>query len=268
MKSCLECGSAIPPTVKNFESRKYCKQSCSSRANMRKKSDAHSIIKQCVACGVDFRVILSYADQMTCSPECDSSRRRAGAPKFVDVTCAWCGISKRYAYKHRCRKYCSASCRSSDSWNLGRTKHDCESIRRGAEKGSATRSQRIVAGEISPVVKSRQSWHVSPKTTERHRCRSPYEVRYLQMLDHDMTVASYRTEPFRIAYTIDGSTHHYVPDVLVEQVDGSLRLVEVKPMSLIDYGYNPAKFAAARRHCDDNGMTFHVVTEHELGIKP
>lgn len=94
--------------------------------------------------------------------------------------------------------------------------------------------------------------------------RSSYESTYARILDSDENVASWTHEPFRIPYFFDGSVHNYVPDFLVTFLDGSKKLVEVKPAVLTETPVNAAKSSAARVWCETNDVEFTIVSEDLL----
>ena len=62
----------------------------------------------------------------------------------------------------------------------------------------------------------------------------------------------------------DAGTSYIVPDFLVEMVDGRKRLVEVKPSGRIARPIVQRKLAVGRAFADQEGWTFHLVTENEL----
>jgi hypothetical protein len=51
---------------------------------------------------------------------------------------------------------------------------------------------------------------------------------YILLLEIDPDVVTYREQPFRLRYTIDGRVRHYTPDFLVERKN-KRQIVEVKP---------------------------------------
>jgi hypothetical protein len=56
-----------------------------------------------------------------------------------------------------------------------------------------------------------------------------------------------------------GNTRRYPPDFLVGDV-----VIEVKPKSLRKYKRNPLKEAAGSAFCQEDGLTYLVVTEETL----
>jgi hypothetical protein len=103
----------------------------------------------------------------------------------------------------------------------------------------------------------------SAKNGKRFYHRSSYELLAFQWLEKDVTVVSYRYEPFSIPYTdTKGTERLYVPDILVTYRDGRRELIEV--------GWDVTsetkrlKFEAGRLWCQQNGATFVVWAEKEL----
>jgi len=108
--------------------------------------------------------------------------------------------------------------------------------------------------------------HVSPKAGE---CiyRSGWELNYMHHLDADPTVTSYQYESVIIAYIANirsTKLRKYIPDFLVEYVDGRKVLVEIKPKKRLDNVKVQKKLAAAEQWCLEHGATLEVVTEDTL----
>jgi hypothetical protein len=112
--------------------------------------------------------------------------------------------------------------------------------------------------------------------------RSSWEVRLFQWLDRTPAVMQWASEEFSIPYLspVDNAVHQYYPDALVIYKDkfGNLKkeIVEIKPyketvltpkatdrdkMALI---INTAKWKAAARFAQLQGMTFRVITEKSM----
>ena len=114
--------------------------------------------------------------------------------------------------------------------------------------------------------------------------RSSWELTVMNFLDTHPSVIQWASESIRIPYInpLTGKPSQYVPDfmVLYQDKNGNRRaeVVEVKPakeamaenakskrdkVSLI---LNTAKWAAAMTFCKKNGMTFRILTEHDIWI--
>lgn len=108
--------------------------------------------------------------------------------------------------------------------------------------------------------------HSSPKAGECHY-RSGWELEYMLHLDADATVASYQYEQLQIPYVSNvrtGRLRNYFPDFLVAYVDGSQKLVEIKPKKRSTQVTVVKKLAAAQAWCSEHGVTLELVTEVEL----
>jgi len=121
--------------------------------------------------------------------------------------------------------------------------------------------------------------------------RSGWETRFAKWCDNNDAVKLVSSEPFAIKYYYepDGKWHRYYIDFLirVENKSGELKdmMIEVKPKSetkpprktkkktaarynkeMLTYIKNKAKWNAAVEYGKKNNMTFHLITEKELGL--
>lgn len=112
--------------------------------------------------------------------------------------------------------------------------------------------------------------------------RSSWEVRLFQWLDRTPAVMQWASEEFSIPYLspADNAVHQYFPDALVIYKDkfGNLKkeIVEIKPYKETvltpratdrdKYALmiNQAKWKAAARFAELQGMTFRVITEKSM----
>jgi hypothetical protein len=107
-------------------------------------------------------------------------------------------------------------------------------------------------------------WHTSSKGNagEPMFYRSSWERSMMLHLDVDESVILYEHEKLRIPYydTIK-KRRHYVPDFLISYSDGCRALVEIKPKQFLDNEKTRLKAAAARAHCEANGIgTYEILT--------
>ena len=112
---------------------------------------------------------------------------------------------------------------------------------------------------------------------QRIFARSRFELAYMQALDSSNVVAKWISEPktLNITYVspIDRKTHEYWPDFMVQYLDGSVELIEFKPLkeALAENAHtnydkimvlkNAAKWAAADHFARSIGARFKVITE-------
>lgn len=97
--------------------------------------------------------------------------------------------------------------------------------------------------------------------------RSGWELKYIEHLDASPDVKSFMYEGVSIEYVSNvrsGKVRRYIPDFLVEYVDGSKRLVEIKPSKRLVQATIQKKLRAARAWCETHGVTLEVITEFEL----
>lgn len=117
----------------------------------------------------------------------------------------------------------------------------------------------------------KSGWYESPKvgfdsekgvpTWGRIHYRSSYELAAYQKLDLDLTVESYKAEPF---FVVLPSGHKYYPDILVEYGDGTTEVIEVKPLVFVQDFKDIGKFDAITEYCKNVGWRFEIWTESEI----
>ena len=102
-----------------------------------------------------------------------------------------------------------------------------------------------------------------------------------------MNVVRWSFEAVRVPYLspVDNKVHFYIPDFLIEIKKGNLvetLLIEIKPkkqtkrpeankkqkktilMENLTYAVNIAKWKAAEKYCNENGIKFKILTEEDL----
>jgi hypothetical protein len=113
--------------------------------------------------------------------------------------------------------------------------------------------------------RGKHGYHESIKAG-RIMYRSTYELVAYQILDSLSKVLTYKSEPFRIPYLLDGVEHTYIPDILVTYTDRTLELIEIKPERQVSETSVQAKSLAAINFCDNLGIPYTIWTEKELRI--
>lgn len=99
------------------------------------------------------------------------------------------------------------------------------------------------------------------------RWESKLERDFIYLLEFDPDVLSYREQPIRIIYFLDGKRHRYTPDFLVVRVNKK-QIIEVKPISKVFKGNNRRRFRAISRICSAMGYEFKIATEREIRVQP
>lgn len=96
--------------------------------------------------------------------------------------------------------------------------------------------------------------------------RSAYEFALINTLEKDDNVVQYLVEPFKVPYTVGRTVKSYLPDFLVLHKDGSIKVLEVKPLSRMNNLIVQKKAAACReflkRHMPT--ATYHFITEDDI----
>lgn len=92
---------------------------------------------------------------------------------------------------------------------------------------------------------------------------SSLEWDYIYLLDYERDITWFAEQPFPIKYQFGGTTHHYTPDFHVVRGEQHM-LIECKPDTFTENEDNQRKWAVARRWCEDEGWSFHVVTDTDL----
>lgn len=117
-------------------------------------------------------------------------------------------------------------------------------------------------------------------------CRSSWERTFCIFLDNHPSILQWASEPIRISYTdpLTSKTKGYYPDFLIVYEDKNKikhsEIIEIKPAkqagmkktkSAIDKAQqvkNFAKWDAAQKFCEKNGLKFRVITENQMfGVK-
>jgi hypothetical protein len=80
-------------------------------------------------------------------------------------------------------------------------------------------------------------------------------------------VLSYREQPSRIYYTLDGKRRRYTPDLLVERRTKK-QIVEVKPKAKAEQEKFVRLFRVAEEICRRGGYEFKVATDETIRLQP
>ena len=123
------------------------------------------------------------------------------------------------------------------------------------EKMSDGHSRNLVEGKGFMYGGSRheKGWHTSVKGNDGQSMfyRSSWERAMMLHLDTDANVVRYGYESVCIPYhDTDNHKRNYVPDFLIEYVDGSCVLCEIKPKQFLDNEKTRLKADAANAWCD------------------
>jgi len=114
-------------------------------------------------------------------------------------------------------------------------------------------------------------------------CRSSWETTFCMFCDNNPSIQEWASEPVKIPYIdpLTGKATVYVPDFLISYIDKHMKkhaeLIEIKPANQMlkeRVGKNPynqaqfvknqAKWAAAGKWCQQQGIKFRVLNEHDI----
>lgn len=160
-----------------------------------------------------------------------------------------------------------------------KTEEHCQNISEGrkkmlAEQGGFTREHRENISKATirqyqngfePKLHHLRGWHESPKAGKVYY-RSSYEKKAFMKLDEDDSVKTYQVEAVSTEYfhPLKEITSSYLIDLLVEFVDGSQKLIEVKPEKWLTDEVVVAKIEAGEMKAEDMRLPFEVWTEMDL----
>lgn len=103
-------------------------------------------------------------------------------------------------------------------------------------------------------------WHRSPKVGDVFY-RSSWEQNAYVYLDNNPLVLRYFSEPFFIPYDYEGRIRNYYPDLLIEYIDKSLEIVEIKPRYKLSDESTRVKLKAGCAYAKEHSVGFKVWTE-------
>lgn len=114
-------------------------------------------------------------------------------------------------------------------------------------------------------------------------CRSSWETTFCLFCDNNPSIEQWASEPIKIPYRdpLTGKPTVYVPDFLISYVDKHMKkhaeLIEIKPANQMlrekvgknpynqaQYVKNMAKWAAAAKWAQQQGIKFRVINEHDI----
>jgi len=108
--------------------------------------------------------------------------------------------------------------------------------------------------------------------------RSSWEKRFMIWCESCKSVKHWGSECTCIHYynPVDQKQHRYYPDFVVEMNDGTIMIVEIKPMSQTEppdvdnawaqrtFAVNQAKWSTIKRLCEEKGYKFCILTENTI----
>lgn len=138
----------------------------------------------------------------------------------------------------------------------------CKNISIGQIKG-------ITNGSIKINHRGYGGTHISTITDKIEQYDSSYELERMKFLDSEQTVLWWtKKHGIRISYFLsNGSSHHYVPDFLVETSERIFVLEEVKGYVRNEEKFE-AKCKAAYKFCKNRGWIYKILFKKDLNTNP
>lgn len=95
--------------------------------------------------------------------------------------------------------------------------------------------------------------------------RSELELIYIVKLENDISVVTYKTDYPHIKYELNNEIFTYFPDFFINEKD----MVEINSYTVfyLNKDKKEAKVIAARKYCQENGLTYKILYEDDLGVE-
>jgi len=241
-RDCLGCGIKIKHYKTDSQSRKCCSSECNKKWRTEKKQSQESINKRI---------------QNTDQNKKEESRRKAMFLKYGSLT----------YFKNpeeRSRKISEAL------KGTKHTKEHHEKVTQSKIKNNTLKHTQETKDKISKKVKSTlNSPNFDKSKLINHNksnskqgyykgfyCRSSYEKLFVDFCEqYDIELVSAENNEYAIKYESDGKIRTYFPDFYLVNFD---LVIEIKPITMYNYGDNEIKFNAAKKK-----YRFEVLTEEE-----
>jgi len=106
--------------------------------------------------------------------------------------------------------------------------------------------------------------YYSEKNKKQIYYHSKYELACFELLEKMKIVKSYERCKYVVDYEYEGSTHKYIPDIVITYDDGRREIIEIKPEYQLKYDRNIAKIDAAQNYFGKLDIPFSIWTETKL----
>ena len=114
--------------------------------------------------------------------------------------------------------------------------------------------------------KTKNGHYYSNKMKKEIHYRSSYELKAYEILESDDMVEEYYAEYISIPYYKNDIKKNYIPDIFVKYIDNIIKIIEVKPKTLLNFGDNPLKLDVLKNYCKNNNYGFEIWTEDNLNL--
>jgi hypothetical protein len=232
---CVQCKVEFSHFYKR--KRKFCSRFCSNE-NIQKNKNANLKIIICTNCGIDVQIRKTNTHTKYCSRKCKDLYQRIlfaneGNPNFGNsklkgiprtpemVEKIRIGVTNTWKDPMRLIKHTVARERYKLKYGYY-PMHSPES----RAKSAKSYLKALMEGRVRTVTHGKSGYYTSTKTGIQEHHQSSYELFRMKELDNDDTV-NYWTKKHHICISL-GPNRHYLPDFLIEYVDGTTTIEEVK----------------------------------------
>jgi hypothetical protein len=237
------------------------------------------ITKVCPYCGEEFQCYVSTQTKYCCQEHYGLDRKGKTLPEhqLIALREANCGRDpwNKNLTKDDDPRIRARGCFKGGytAWNQGLTKETDERVAKyskpnsleGKKNKALASSKRVMEGTLGSNKYYKKGRVVLERLGVEVYYHSSYELEALLQLDRCPIVSEVSRKSIRIQYKKeDGSTHYYVPDLLITTIYGSNYIVEIKPNCFVDDMENKVKFVSAERYAARHNMTFLIWTEDIL----
>ena len=241
-RDCLGCGLKIKHYSSDSQSRKCCSKECNKKWRIGKKQSHETINKRI---------------QNTDQHKKENARQETMMLKYNSLMHSFDPversekISKSLSNKSHTKEHHEKITKSKiKNGNLKHTQETKEKIRR-----SVTTTLNSPDFDKSKLVNHTKS-NLKQGYYKGFYCRSSYEKLFVDFCEeYSIELLSAENNDYAIKYESNGKIKTYFPDFYLVNFD---LLIEIKPITMYNYGDNPIKFQEANKK-----YKFEVITENE-----
>ena len=278
-KLCETCGKIFYKkkcdSMNNWNTKKFCSLSCRrSPYKKRDKSpladmkDVHYFVL-CKHCGIPFKVkSLYYLEKRKyCSHSCQMKDKN---PSHT----TWTKSRKIIKSNSQKKKVKDGSWKNPvhmpgvlDKILETKRTHPIVYSKERLDLASKLAAERIITGKnpnLGNYKYGKIGKFMSAKNGTSLKFRSSFEKRAFEILEQDSTVLAYYPEHLYIPYIDNGIKRRYIPDILVDYADGTKKLIEVKPLNMVNTTEVVLKKEAAIPYCKEHGIAAYEIWTEPL----
>lgn len=121
---------------------------------------------------------------------------------------------------------------------------------------------------VTPTGRRIRGYFPSRKTGRMVSWESKLEYDAILHFEFSPWIASFREQPERVIFYIDGEPQVYFPDFEIVLTEGEIAHVEIKPQAKLRKLKHKAKYEAIAGHYARINRSFRILTENEIRVEP